>query len=65
MNKLIMLDVRVKILCLLCLGTDIPQSGTRHMPGLATPCTRHECVCICVTIYLARSVTGHNVYAVG
>ena len=25
---------------------------------------RHECVCTCVTTYLARPCTGHNVYAV-
>ena len=29
---------------------------------LATSCIRHECVCICVTIYLAWSCKGHNVY---
>ena len=31
--------------------------------GLATPCTRHECGWSCVTIFLARPCTGHNVNA--
>ena len=34
------------------------------MPGLATSCTRHECIWTCVTIYHARPCTGQNVYAV-
>ena len=49
---------------LLCPGTRHARPGTRHMSGLATPCTRHEYVRTCVAIYLARSCTGHNVYAV-